>query len=141
MKGIPRVVLLAASCTLGWPCPGYARLLRGHYGFTFSGTVLNASGFTGPIAGEGDLFCQEGGELSGSETFDVVGTVCSGSLEGSCASTGHDTGTVTATFTPSTTGCPTGTLHISYTAVDSDRKFFFVQTDPDRVVSGVAERK
>jgi hypothetical protein len=131
-------LVMVISGIAGGPRAGYAEI-HGHYGFSFTG-VVNTAAFKGPIVGEGDFFCNKNGDLTGDETFNVAGTVCTGNLQGTFT-VHNDAGTVTAGFTPTTPGCPSGTLHLSYTAVDNDKNFLFVQTDSDKVVSGEAERK
>ena len=141
MKRASGIALMLLACGIGgWPGAVYARPL-GHCGFIFSGAVINAAGFSGPIAGEGEFLADAQGHVTGSETFNVTGTVCSGTLDGTYTSSQDDTGTLTANFTPSTSGCPSGTLHLSYSAVDNDKRVYFVQTDPAKVVSGIAEKK
>jgi hypothetical protein len=131
---------LLACGIAGWPESSYAELL-GTYGYSYTGTVLGSAGFNGPIAGVGEFDLDGRGNLSGTETFNVTGTVCSGTLAGTYTVASDDTGTVTAAFTPSTAGCPSGTFHLYYSAVEDGRKIYFLQTDPGRVAAGEAEKK
>jgi hypothetical protein len=134
------VVLLACGAP-AWPGAGWAGQLAGSYGFTFSGTVINASGFNGPIVGVGTFLLDGRGNVTGQETFNVTGTVCSGKLAGTYTTSLAGVGTVTATFTATTSGCPSGSLDLIYTSVNNNNKLYLVQNSSNKIVSGVAEKQ
>ena len=136
------IILWLLTCgTFGLGASGNAASLSGHFGFSFSGTVINSAGFSGPIAGVGDFDLNGSGSITGSETFNVNGTSCFGHFAGTYNTTASGEGTVSAPFTPVTSGCPSGTISLTYTAVDSGKKLYFLQNATDKVVSGVAEKK
>lgn len=114
--------------------------ISGAYGITYSGTVLNASGFNSAIAATGRMVADGQGNLSGSETFNVVGKVCEGTLNGTYTVNGDGTASITLTFAPLNVGCPSGTTTLSAVLVDDGEEVYFSQND-NKVLSGVARKR
>jgi hypothetical protein len=142
MKRISIIAVVLLACgAAAWPGAGWAQSLAGRYGFTFSGTVINASGFNGPIAGVGHFLLDGQGNVTGHESFNVTGTVCFGKLAGTYTTSLEGVGTVTATFTAKTSGCPSGSLDLIYTSVNGNTKLYLLQNSSNKIVSGVAEKQ
>jgi hypothetical protein len=146
MKRISVIAVVLLACgAAAWPGAGWAGQLAGSYGVTFSGTVINASGFTGPIAGVGIFLLDGRGHVTGQETFNVTGTVCSGTVVGTYTTSPAGVGTVTTTFTPTTPPpCPSGSLDLIYTSVNNNNKLYLLQSgtgSENKIVSGVAEKQ
>jgi hypothetical protein len=147
MKRISIIAVVLLACgAAAWPGAGWAGQLAGSYGFTFSGTVNMASGFTGPIVGVGTFLLDGRGNVTGQETFNVTGTLCSGSLAGTYTTSRAGVGTVTATFTATTSDCPTpsASLDLIYTSVNNNNKLYLLQSgtgSSNKIVSGVAEKQ
>jgi hypothetical protein len=142
MQRLPVIAsIVAVSIVVARPSGGNAAGVIGHYGFIFSGTIINSAGFNGPIVGEGEFHLDGLGNVTGRETFNVAGTVCSGTLSGTYTTSPPGSGQVIAPFKPTTAGCPSGTVTLDFTAVDGTNKLYLMQIARDKVVSGIAERK
>lgn len=118
--------------------------IRGPYGLRFSGSIINASGFSGPITGTGQIVADGRGTFTGSETFNVTGTVCEGPINGTYTVNSDGTGTVSFGFTPgsgSSKSCPSGTSTLSHVLVDEGNEIWLSQTDANKVVSGEARKQ
>ncbi len=138
--------------------PYSAADFSGTWGFGVSGTVIftpplsgptpNCSGWTPvslPISIEGTLIGDGKGGLTGTQTFNADGLVCSGTLKGGYTVASDGTGTLdTVTFTPNA-GSPAGC-----TATVGNSAFIFsavtnhidlTGTDCFQVISGSATKQ
>jgi len=115
--------------------------VEGSYGITYNGTILNAAGFSGPLAATGQIVADGKGNLQGSETFNVDGTICEGAIAGTYTVNADGTGQIRATFTPATKGCPSGTTSWSVVLVDGGQEVFLCQTESDKVLWGEARKQ
>lgn len=122
MKTLMLVVIGLALCASG--CGGSNATaqtgfsnssLKGNYGLSFSASVLP----TGHIAGTGVFMADGKGNITGVETVNVDGSVCSATLTGTYTINSDGTGTDTLEFTPTTEGCAAATFQQSLVLVDS----------------------
>jgi hypothetical protein len=90
------------------------------------GKILN----TGPIAYVAQVILDGKGEVSGSGTFDVNGTIVSAPIKGTYTESSDCTGTVQ--ITPSRSG----TLNFNFVVVNSGKEILLIETDANTIVVG-----
>jgi len=95
--------------------------ISGSYGISYSVALPNASGPTGFLSGTGIYQADGAGHLTGAETTNANGVVCSGNLNGTYTVNPNGTGTVSVTFTPTTPGCSPVSFQQSLVIVDLGR--------------------
>jgi hypothetical protein len=95
--------------------------IRGSYGFSFAVALLNDSGRTQFLSGTGLYFADGAGHLTGQETTNANGHVCSGTLAGAYTVTPNGNGTTSVTFTPTTAGCSVVSFQQSLVIMDAGR--------------------
>jgi hypothetical protein len=105
--------------------------LHGTYGFSFNGTVAPF----GPVAGQGTIVFTSAGNLSGSYNESVNGVLFQGKFTGSFNVNADCTGAGTVTGLSHT-----WTVQMHLVVVDNGKEVLLLETDPGRVVSGVAKR-
>lgn len=145
MKRIAFVVagFVALTCGLATlPAIGVSRAAAGglnaNFAFGFAGTVISGPA-TGPIAGTGIFAFTSAGTLTGTETFNAIGTVCTGTLSGTYTLNTDGTGTITVTFTSTTCGSMAG--HSSFVLSSAQDRMDLVGTDSFQVTSGAANKQ
>ena len=89
----------------------------------------------GPVAGQGTIVFTGAGNLSGSYNESVNGVLFQGQFTGSLSVNADCTGAGTLT---GLSGTWTVQLHV--VIVDNGKEILLLETDPGRVVSGVAKR-
>ncbi len=112
--------------------------ILGSYGFGFSGTVITGPG-AGPIAGSGILTGDGKGKITGNQTFNDNGTVCSGTLSGTCTENADGTGTLNVTFTSTVCGTMPGTT--AFVLSNGANRIDLAGTDAFQVTSGTATKQ
>lgn len=112
--------------------------LNANFAFGFAGTVISRPA-TGPIAGNGIFAFASAGTLTGTETFNAIGTICTGTLSGTYTLNTDGTGTITVTFTSTTCGSMTG--HSSFVLSNAQDRMDLVGTDSFQVTSGEANKQ
>jgi hypothetical protein len=150
------IVCLAAAV---FAQPPYAASdLLGTWGFGLSGTVIvkpASSAATGdcaggaavsrPVAMDGTLVADGKGGLTGVQTLNIAGTVCSGTLKGSYSVNPDGTGTLDGVvFTPaadSPVQCTVSVTNSSFTFSNGVNHLDLTGTDCFQVVSGTATRQ
>jgi hypothetical protein len=98
--------------------------------------ALNVGGTdlgVGPVVGVGQLTLNGSGSLSGSATFNVNGTLTSGSVTGTYTADSNCTGTAQITVAGALT------YHYSLVVVDSGKEMLVVETDNNTVVTGTMQ--
>ena len=149
--------LLGARGTAQAQPPYSAADFLGTWGFGVSGTVIftplslptpNCAGWTAvslPIAIDGTLVGDGKGGLTGTQTFNVNGLVCSGTLKGTYVVAPDGTGTLdNVTFTPaagSPSQCTTTVGNSSFTFSNVINHIDLTGTDCFQVTSGSATKQ
>jgi hypothetical protein len=132
---------------------------NGTWAFGVSGTVIftppstgptpNCAGWTAvslPIAIEGTLIGDGKGGLSGTQTFNADGLVCSGTLKGTYTVAADGTGTLNnVTFTPDaksiSAGCTSTAGNSALTFANGVNHIDLTGTDCFQVISGSATKQ
>lgn len=135
---------VALICGLAaFPAIGVSRAAAGglnaSFAFGFAGTVISGPA-TGPIAGTGIFAFTNAGTVTGTETFNAVGTVCNGTLSGTYTLDTDGTGTITVIFTSITCGVMTG-FNTSFVLSSAQHRMDLVGTDSFQVTSGAANKQ
>lgn len=107
--------------------------IRGSYGISYSVALPNASGPTQFLSGTGVYQADGAGHLTGEETTNANGEVCSGTLTGTYSVNPNGTGTVSVTFTPTTVGCSAVSFQQSLVIMESGRIVRVADTIPTEV--------
>jgi len=131
--------------------PGNASKLKGNFAQLLSGFADTSPGGgpfatsnSAPESSTGVLTADGNGGFNATLTFNIGGTVCSGTASGTYCVNNDGTGTESGTFTlgasqPAT--CPpSGSENASFTIVDPNR-VDFISTSSDTVLSGTAIRQ
>lgn len=97
--------------------------IRGSYGISYSVALPNGQGPTQFLSGTGVYQADGAGHLTGEETTNTNGEVCSGNLTGTYTVNPNGTGTVSVTFTPTSTtdGCSAVSFQQSLVIMESGR--------------------
>lgn len=95
--------------------------IRGSYATSYSVALPNPSGPTQYLSGTGVYQADGVGHLTGQETTNTNGQVCSGTMTGTYTVNPDGTGTVSVTFTATTPGCPDVSFQQSLVILDSGR--------------------
>lgn len=129
-----------------------AASIAGAYGLTFNGSVINAAGSTAgttsAFAGTGQVVFDGKSAVTGSETFNLAGTVCTGTITGTYTVNSDGVATIMYTFSPTVSGttpapatCPSSSQTHSAVIVNGGQQIYFAETDADRVVTGSAQKQ
>ncbi len=110
-----------------------AASIKGSYGISYVVALPNASGPTQFFSGTGVYQADGAGHLTGAETTNTNGEVCSGDLNGTYTVNSNGTGTVSVTFTPTTPGCSAGSFQQSLVIMESGRIVRVADTIPTEV--------
>jgi hypothetical protein len=110
-----------------------ATSISGNYGISYSVALPNASGPTQFLSGTGVYQADGAGHLTGEETTNTNGEVCSGNLTGTYTVNPSGTGTVSVTFTPTTAGCSMVSFEQSLVIMESGRIVRVADTIPTEV--------
>jgi hypothetical protein len=114
--------------------PGLAlSLLSGSYASLFSGTTSGGSPV--PFAGTGIFISDGHGKLSGHETINLNGTVCSFKLNGTYTLTADGSGTNAINFFDGGPGCAAGSYSQSLAVADGGDLIVLSNTNPGDVAS------
>ena len=107
--------------------------IRGSYGISYCVALVNPSGATQLLSGTGVCHLDGAGHLTGEETTNTNGEVCSGTLSGTYSVNANGTGTASVTFSPTTTGCSVISFQQSLIIIDSGRIVRVADTIPTEV--------
>ena len=107
--------------------------IRGSYGISYSVALVNSSGAAQLLSGTGFYHADGAGHLTGQETTNTNGEVCSGSMTGTYSVDPNGTGTATVAFTPTTPGCSALTFQQSLVIMESGRIVRVADTIPSEV--------
>ena len=107
--------------------------IHGRYGITYTVALPNPQGPTQFLSGTGVYEADGAGHLTGEETTNANGEVCSGTLTGTYTVNPNGTGTTSVTFTPTTNGCSVVSFQQSLVIVDSGRIVRVADTIPTQV--------
>ena len=157
-------ILIGALCFALWniALPTWAKTftvkdLKGNYVLRFTGSAGVAAnpfpnGTSLPETGSGVETADGKGNFTATTVFSIGGTTCSGTIAGTYSVNPNGTGTSKGTFTPNATapsgipagnyGCPpqiTGEQNEAFTI--GKNGVTFISTDPDSVISGLAQRQ
>jgi hypothetical protein len=152
------VLVLPAGRRIAQAQPPYTTAdFKGTWGFGVSGTVIftppspptaNCAGWTPvslPIAIDGTLIGDGTGGLTGTQTFNANGLVCSGTLKGTYTIAPDGTGTLNnVTFTPADGSPPLCTTIVgnsSFTFSNVINHIDLTGTDCFQVISGSATKQ
>ncbi len=95
--------------------------IHGSYGISYIVALPNISGPTQFLSGTGVIQADGKGQLTGEETTNTNGQVCSGKLTGNYTVSPNGTGTVSAVFTATTPGCSDVSIEQTLVIMDSGR--------------------
>lgn len=115
--------------------------ISGSYGISYSVALPNASGAAQFLSGTGLYQADGAGHLTGTETTNANGEVCSGNLAGSYTVNPNGTGTTSVKFTPTTAGCSPVSFQQSLVIVDSGQTVRVADTIPTEVTISEQWRK
>ncbi len=107
--------------------------IRGSYATSYCVALPNASGPTQFLSGTGVFQADGSGNLTGQETTNTNGEVCSGTMIGTYTVNPNGTGTVSVTFTATTQGCTNVSFQQSLVILDSGRIVRVADTMPTEV--------
>ena len=107
--------------------------IKGSYGISYIVALPNASGPTQFFSGTGVYQADGAGHLTGEETTNTNGEVCSGTLNGTYTVDPNGTGTVSVTFSPTTPGCSAGSFQQRLVIMQSGRIVRVADTIPTEV--------
>lgn len=107
--------------------------IRGSYGTSYIVALSNLSGPTQFLSGTGIYYADGAGHLTGEETTNTNGQVCSGTLTGSYTVNPNGTGTASVTFAATTPGCSDVSIEQNLVIVDSGRIVRVADTMPTEV--------
>lgn len=107
--------------------------IRGSYGISYSVALPVVSGTNEFLSGTGIYQADGAGNLTGEETTNANGEVCSGTLKGSYTVNPDGTGTDSVTFDPTTVGCSVISFEQSLVIMDSGRVVRVANTIPTEV--------
>lgn len=93
------------------------------------------------LSGTGLYQADGAGHLTGTETTNANGEVCSGNLAGSYTVNPNGTGTTSVKFTPTTAGCSPVSFQQSLVIVDSGQTVRVADTIPTEVTISEQWRK
>jgi hypothetical protein len=111
---------------------------QGSWGFSFNGTIVSPSQFSGPVAAAGQFTSDENGNLSGSDTLSLNGQIIPRTFIGTAIVAANCTGSATLTIqTPANFFPP---FHLHFVLDDRAREARFVQADPGTVITGSARK-
>lgn len=106
--------------------------LRGSYGYSYSGTIVEVGPF--PISATGVITLDGAGQISGTYVTNF-GRVIAGNVTGTYAVNADCTGTAALGFVALGQNS-----NASFVVVDNGKEILFQSTDPRLVVTGVAKR-
>ncbi len=95
--------------------------IRGSYATSYCVALTNPSGLTQFLSGTGVFHADGAGHVTGQETTNTNGQVCSGTMTGTYTVNPDGTGTLSVTFTATTPGCPDVSFQQSLVILDSGR--------------------
>lgn len=107
--------------------------IRGSYGTTYSVALPNPSGPTQFLSGTGVYQADGAGHLTGQETTNTNGQVCSGTMTGTYTVNANGTGAVAVIFTATTPGCTDVSFQQSLVVLESGRIVRVADTMPTEV--------
>jgi hypothetical protein len=115
--------------------------VNGRYGFSLSGYFVMGK-VPVWLVGTGQLVADGRGHLTGSESFSLLGTQCAGILEGGTYKIHPDgTGTVSATYTPTTGPCGSEAVGLSLVLYKGGSGLKFYSTSEVAVTFGDAQKQ
>jgi len=101
---------------------------------TFAANLIGKIPGTGPVAYVAQVILDGQGNISGSGTFDVNGTIASASIKGTYTESSDCTGT--AEITPSGAGA----LNFNFVVVSAGKEILLLETDTNTVVGGYMQQ-
>ncbi len=107
--------------------------IHGSYSITYVVALPNPAGPTQFLSGTGVYLADAAGHLTGEETTNTNGQVCSGKLAGTYAVNPNGTGAVSTIFTATTPGCSDISLQQSMVILDSGRIVHVADMMPNEV--------
>lgn len=106
--------------------------LKGSYAIIFSGKINTGTELL-PILGTGVIVADGRGHLSGHEAYTVETTPCEATLSGTYTINPDGSGTVSATFTTSSTGCTSGAYTQSLAIAQRGELVLLSNTNGDQI--------
>ena len=107
--------------------------IRGSYGTSYIVALPDPSGPTLFLSGTGVYQADGAGHLTGEETTNTNGQVCSGTMTGTYTINPNGTGTVSVIFMAATPGCSDVSLQQSLVILDIGRIVRVADTMPNEV--------
>lgn len=118
-----------------------AASIRGSYGISYSVALPSSTGPAGFLSGTGVYRADGAGGLTGEETTNADGQVCTGTLAGTYRVNPDGTGTDSVTFTPTTAGCSVIKFQQSLVITDARQIVRVSNTMPTEVTISEVWRK
>jgi len=115
-----------------------ATSLSGGYSYSLSGYAYDSSGNVYILASVGRMAPDGAGNLAGSETFDLDGTIQQRKYTGTYTMNSDCTGSMVWQVTQ---GNSTSTTHADFSAANNSREINFIQTDTDVILSGTFKKQ
>jgi hypothetical protein len=131
--------LAVVACGCGGGSSAHAQMgfstasINGSYGISYCVALPTASGPTQFLSGTGLYEADGAGHLTGAETTNANGQVCTGNLTGTYTVNRNGTGTASVTFTPTTAGCSPVSFQQSLVIVDGGQIVRVADTIPTEV--------
>jgi len=101
---------------------------------TFAANLSGTDNGVGPVAGVAQVILDGKGNISGTETYSLNGTIGTASLSGTYTENANCTGTAQIT----TQGVGTG--NFNFVIVNGGKEFLLIQTDNNTIVSGTLQQ-
>ncbi len=107
--------------------------MHGSYGISYIVALPKVSSATEFLSGTGVLKADGAGHLSGEETTNTNGQVCSGTLTGTYTVNANGTGALSMLFAATTPGCSDVSIEQNLVILDSGRIVRVADTMPNEV--------